>query len=99
VLCRVTDVVSDIEFKVSRAEHNDQPIPHCVGAKMMPCESCFGPNDNVLVIYKKQAGNRKPKFDLFPGRSEGLALAEITPADCFNSTVAACWRILKTTGN
>ena len=101
VLCRVTDVVSDIEFKVLRADHNDQPIqgwdndqpiPHCVGAKMMPCESSFGPNDNVLVIYKLQAGNRKPKFDLFPGRSEGLALAEITPADCFNSTVAACWR-------
>jgi hypothetical protein len=91
VLCRVAAVVSDIVLNLVRAENANHQPPRCVGASLLPCESSFGPNDNVLVMYKEQVG-KKAKFDLFPGRSEGLELAEFTPADCGTSAVAACWR-------
>jgi hypothetical protein len=90
VLCRVVEVLSAVKMKVVRAENADDPVPSCSGATLLPCESSFGPNDNVLVVYK-QLGRRK-KYDLFPGRSDSLELTELTPADCFDSVVATCWR-------
>jgi hypothetical protein len=63
----------------------------CVGAAILPCLSSFGPSDNVLVIYKKLG--KRPEFDLFAGRRDGVELAQLTPADCSgNGAVSACWR-------
>jgi hypothetical protein len=91
VLCRVAVVVSDMAAELVRASNPDDPPPKSVGAALLPCERSFGPNDNVLVMYKKQEGKRA-KFELFSGRSKGLEIAEMTPADCSTSAVAACWR-------
>jgi hypothetical protein len=90
VLCRVAAVASAIVAKLVRDSNPDDALPKAVGATLLPCERSFGPNDNVLVMYK-QVG-KKPRFELFSGRSEGLELAELTPADCSTSAVAACWR-------
>lgn len=90
ILCRVAAFVSPIVLNLVRVENPDCPPPKCVGATLLPCQLSFGPNDNVLVMFK-QVGNRV-KFELFPGRSDVLEMAELTPADCSSTAIAACWR-------
>jgi hypothetical protein len=90
VLCTVAASVNPIELNLVPGDLRSQTPQTFAGATLLPCEPSFGPNDHVLVMYKQKG--QKPKFDLFPGRSEGLELAELAPSDCSSSAAAACWR-------
>ncbi len=94
IRCLVSEVIDNDKLVLERVQSPTAvPLPLAADVCIMPILESFTVLDYVLVVYRRtKETDRRAPFDLFPGATNLLRIARLTPGDCNGGTEAICWR-------